>query len=86
MSIWEFDPAADGGWTSGACLSAPSQADIGQAFPLWKTWKGADRLCHALRSEGAALQVSGEDWPGLLGEIRRAEAHLEDTRPVAWRP
>lgn len=76
----------DGGWNSGACLSEPSQADIGAAFPLWRTWRSGDGRCHGLRGEGAALEAEGEDWLGLLAEIRRAEAMLEETRPAAWRP
>lgn len=86
MHTPDFDAARDGGWNSGACLSEPTQAQIEQAYPLWKTWRGTDRLCHALRREGAALQVRGEDWLDLTHEIIRAEAHLEDMRPAAWRP
>ena len=63
-----------------------TQAGVEREYPLWKTWRGTDRLCHALRREGAALQVWGEDWTDLSHQIVRAEAHLEDARPLAWRP
>ena len=62
------------------------QAQVEQACPQWRTWHGSDRRCHALRREGAALQVEGEDWLGLLAGIRAAEARLEEGRPAAWRP
>ena len=86
-ATWEFDPARDGGWVSGACLRAdePDQASVERDWPRWKTWRGTDRLCHALRREGAPLTVRGEDWLDLSQEIRRAEAMLEDSRP-AWCP
>ena len=86
MTTFEFDRILDGGWNSGACISEPAQADIGRAFPLWRTWQDRDGRCHALRREGAALQAEGEDWLALLAEIRAAEARLEDSRPAAWRP
>lgn len=62
----------------------PTQADVERAHPQWKTWRGTDRLCHALRREGAALTVHGEDWLDLSHEIVRAESLLEETRPAAW--
>ena len=64
----------------------PTQADVEREHPQWKAWRGVDRLCHALRREGAALQVWGEDWLDLSHQIVRAEAHLDDARPLAWRP
>lgn len=69
-----------------ASVDEPAQADVEHAHPLWKTWRGTDRLCHALRREGAALQVWGEDWLDLSHQIVKAEAHLEEARPLAWRP
>ena len=62
-----------------------TQAGVERAWPLWKMWRGTDRLCHALRREGAALQVWGEDWLDLSHQIKNAEAHLEERRPAAWR-
>jgi len=41
-------------------------------------------MCHALRTQGAALVAKGEDWLDLLDQIKRAEAMLEDV-PEAWR-
>ncbi len=54
-----------------------SQADVEQAWPQWKTWEGTDQMCHARRAGGAALTETGEDWPDLADQIRRAEAMLE---------
>jgi hypothetical protein len=62
----------------------PTAANIEFEHPQWRTWVGVDRLCHALRTQGAALTARSEDWEGLLDEIRRAEAMLEDMRPRGW--
>ena len=62
----------------------PSEADIGRAWPLWKTWTGTDRLRHARRTRGAALTCRGEDWQDVADQIRAAERMLEDTRPRGW--
>lgn len=62
----------------------PTQQDIERAYPLWQTWTGIDRLCHARRRQGAALTARGEDWMDLMDQIRRAEAMLEETRPAGW--
>jgi len=65
-------------------VSEPTPADIEQAYPQWRLWIGTDRMCHALRTQGAALVAKGEDWLDLLDQIKRAEAMLEDV-PEAWR-
>ena len=62
----------------------PTAANIEREHPQWRTWVGVDRLCHGLRTQGAALTARSEDWEGLLDEIRRAEAMLEDMRPRGW--
>ncbi len=54
----------------------PAQADVETAWPGWRTWIGADRLCHALRKTGPPLTARGQDWRDLLDEISRAEALL----------
>ena len=59
-------------------------ADIEKAYPHWRTWVGVDRLCHALRTRGAALTARGEDWQDLLDQIRRAETMLADSQPAGW--
>lgn len=64
----------------------PTQADLEAAWPQWKIERGVDRLCHARRTQGAALTVWGEDWLDLGHQIARAEARLEEKRPVMWRP
>ncbi len=61
-----------------------SQADVERAWPQWKTWTGTDQLCHARRAGGAALTETGEDWPDLADQIKRAEAMLEASRPAGW--
>jgi hypothetical protein len=61
-----------------------SQIDIERAYPGWNTWIGIDKLCHGLRTQGAALTAKGEDWLDLMDQIRRAEVMLEDTRPRCW--
>lgn len=55
-------------------------ADVEAAYPLWKTWTGADQLCHARRMEGAAGIETGEDWQDLMDQVRCAEAMLKATR------
>lgn len=62
----------------------PTLADIEKEFPMWRTWRGTDRLCHALRAQGAALTARGEDWLDLRHEIQRAESMLAETRPTGW--
>jgi len=62
----------------------PTLADIEREFPHWRTWVGVDRLCHALRTTGAALTARGEDWLDLMHEIQRAELMLAETRPTGW--
>jgi hypothetical protein len=62
----------------------PTPADIERDYPMWRTWIGVDRLCHGLRTTGAALTAKGEDWMDLRDQIKRAELMLEDT-PRAWR-
>ena len=62
----------------------PTLADIEREFPHWRTWVGVDRLCHALRTTGAALTARGEDWLDLMYEIQRAESMLAETRPTGW--
>ena len=68
----------------GSVPAEPTAADIERYHPHWRTWLGTDRLCHGLRTRGAALTAGSEDWRGLLDEIRRAEARLENTRPRCW--
>ena len=70
----------------GPVPAEPRAADIEREFPQWRTWVGVDRLCHGLRTQGAALTARAEDWQALLDEIRRAEAMLAETRPPGWRP
>ncbi len=62
----------------------PAAAGIERDHPQWRTWVGVDRHCHGLRAQGAALTARGKDWQGLLDEIRRAEAMLEERRPAGW--
>ena len=62
----------------------PTLADIEREFPQWKLWVGVDRLCHGLRTTGAALTARGEDPYDLLCEIRRAESRLAESRPDGW--
>jgi hypothetical protein len=62
----------------------PTAQDVRKAYPIWETWVGTDKLCHARRTQGAALTADGEDWLDLLDQIRRAEVMLEET-PEAWR-
>jgi len=62
----------------------PTPADIEREFPLWRIWVGVDRLCHALRTQGAALTARGEDWLDLMHEIERAELMLAEMRPTGW--
>jgi hypothetical protein len=68
----------------GPVLVEPVAADIEREHPQWRTWVGIDRLYHGLRTQGAALTARSKDWQGLLDEIRRAEAMLEDRRPRGW--
>jgi len=68
----------------GLVPAEPTAANIEREHPQWRTWVGGDRLCHGLRTHGAALTARSEDWQGLLDEIRRAEAMLEDMRPRGW--
>jgi hypothetical protein len=59
-------------------------ADIEALYPHWNTWAGADGLCHALRTTGAALTARGGTWRELLADIARAEESLAKSRPSAW--
>jgi hypothetical protein len=68
----------------GPVPAEPTEADIERDHPHWHTWVGVDRLCHGLRTQGAALTARGEDWQDLLDQIRRAEERLADTRPRGW--
>jgi hypothetical protein len=68
----------------GPVPAEPAAASIERDHPHWRTWVGTDRLCHGLRTRGAALTARSEDRQGLLDEIRRAEAMLEDRRPRGW--
>lgn len=58
---------------------ALAQADVETARPGWRTWIGADCLCHALRKSGPPLTARGKDWPDLLDQISMAEALLIGT-------
>jgi len=62
----------------------PTLADIEREFPMWRIWVGVDRLCHALRTRGAALTARGEDWMALRDQIRAAESMLRESRPAGW--
>ena len=78
-------PAPRGSWLGGVD-GDPSEADIGRAWPMWATWTGADGLCYARRTEGAALTTRpSEDWQGVASQVRSAEAMLEASRPAGWR-
>jgi len=68
----------------GPVPAGPTAADIERDHPHWRTWVGTDRLCHGLRTQGAALTARSDDWQGLLDEIRRSEAMLKDRRPRGW--
>jgi len=68
----------------GPIPAVATAADIERDYPQWRTWVGVDRLCHGLRTRGAALTARGKDWAGLLEEIRRGEALLEESRPAGW--
>jgi len=56
--------------------------DVEALFPLWSTWTGGDALCYALRTQGAALTVSGRTWAEIPDEIREAEKHLRTGLPA----
>lgn len=65
---------------------ALTQADVETARPGWRTWIGADCLCHALRKSGPPLTATGRDWHDLLDQIGRAETLLLGTNVTSTIP
>ena len=68
----------------GPISAEPTAADIERGYPHWRTWVGVDRLCHGLRTQGAALTARAEDWHELMDQIRAAESMLAESRPLGW--
>ena len=55
----------------------PTLADVQNAFPRWRCWRGISGLYYAGRDDGlmeAVAEVTGEDPLDLRDQIRRVEA------------
>jgi hypothetical protein len=58
----------------------PDQAVIEGLFPGWTVWRDGAGRRHASPRDQPAVVLDGEDWRGLIEQMRRADARIAGPR------
>jgi hypothetical protein len=60
--------------------AGPDQALVEALFPGWRVWGDSDGRPHASPRDRPGVVLDGEDWRGLIEQMRRADAQIAGSR------